>query len=274
MANPLYADAKAEIEALGFVVARTEAQSSSVAEGRVISIDPPVGTLLPEGTIVTLLVSSGPPPSSRWTGTQPEVVQAALESTEHAAIIALLVHLNVPGDPFYGSNAGANIKWDGHTWKGLAQLASVDSISESLELYAQPLKLTLATADSGARTAARESNYKGADAKVYLAVFDPYTYALLDTPEEVFSGFMDVMTIEGDYNEGAIVVECEHDLFRQPATSRWTDEDQRLRFAGDTFFDKLSQISGSVAKWGSRDVGYTGSVAGPGHKGRGHIQEF
>ncbi len=55
------ADATLALEELGFVVVREEASSDDIAEGLVISATPEVGTPLPRGSEVTIVVSLGLP---------------------------------------------------------------------------------------------------------------------------------------------------------------------------------------------------------------------
>lgn len=270
------ADARAELVALGasLVITSVYQHSSSVTEGHVISMDPPAGTLVVPDATVTLYVSLGPLPASRWTGSTPEIVEAALAATQVAQHVVMFVLLDVPGDPLYACDAGANFNWDGHEWQGLGQFGSIEAVSESLEVFAQPLRLSLSGVDPDIIASAIASDYEGSTVRVWLGILDPDTYALLDTPEEIWSGFIDFMTVEGDQNLCTVTVDCEHELRRQPVVSRWTDEDQRTRFSGDTFFDQLQNIPGAVAKWGARDIGYRGGGAGPSRKARGHTREL
>jgi membrane peptidoglycan carboxypeptidase len=59
----LEADAKAALIAAGLQPAVTNQTSATVAAGRVISVDPVPGTLVAPGATVTVVVSSGPPPT-------------------------------------------------------------------------------------------------------------------------------------------------------------------------------------------------------------------
>lgn len=57
------ADATAELRNLGLEVAVVEAYSADVARGRVISVSPGAGTVVEDGSEVTLTVSRGPEPT-------------------------------------------------------------------------------------------------------------------------------------------------------------------------------------------------------------------
>jgi serine/threonine-protein kinase len=50
------------LEDAGLQVTTTEEFSDTIAEGRVISVDPPPGTTVDSGSTVALVVSKGPPP--------------------------------------------------------------------------------------------------------------------------------------------------------------------------------------------------------------------
>jgi eukaryotic-like serine/threonine-protein kinase len=79
---------------LGLEVTRAEEFSVSVPQGDVIRIDPPVGTELPKGSVVTLVVSKGP-----RTFAMPAVIGlSAQDATAKLEGLGLTVHqIQVPG---------------------------------------------------------------------------------------------------------------------------------------------------------------------------------
>jgi hypothetical protein len=211
-----------------------------------------------------LVVSLGPSAAIRWTGTSADDVDAILSQApkSQAALICNFVDLDIPGDRARLNDSGCTFNWGGHTWLGMGQFGTIEAVSETLEVFAQPLVLTLSGVEARFVTAARDTQYKGRDVVIYRGVFDARTVELLDTPEELWSGYMDYMEIEVSKGFGAIKLHCEHRLRRLAKAYRWTDEGQRQRFSADRFFEFTWRIRTDKAKWGSRDVAYGGGFPG------------
>jgi hypothetical protein len=144
----------------------------------------------------------------------------------------------------------------------MGQFGTIEAVSETLEIFAQPLVLSLSGVESEYITTIRTPGYKGRDVTIYRGVFDARTVELLDTPEELWSGYLDFIEAETAKGMGTLKVHCEHRLRRLAKAYRWTDEGQRQRFAADRFFEFTWRIRTDKAKWGSRDVAYGGGFPG------------
>ncbi len=234
------------------------------AVGDVIRTDPAFGEFVRPDEHVFIYVSREPNPAIRWTGANYESIDAVLSTppASQAALICNFVFLDIPDDPTYLNDSACTIRWDGQDWLGMGQFGTIEPVSETLEVFAQPVVLTLSGCEPEWVTAARETVYKGREVVIYRGVFDPRTVELLDDPEELWSGYMDFMEIEVSKNAGAIRLHCEHRMRRLARTYRWTDEGQRTRFAADRFFEFLWRIRKDQAKWGSRDLQYGGGGGG------------
>ena len=197
-------------------------------------------------------------PETRWTS-QTNLAAAA------ATTVGLItfVDLDIPGDRLRLHDNVGTITWGGYDWTGLGQYGGIEAVSESLEVIAQPVRLTLSGVEAQYITDAMTTQYHGQAVTVYIGMFSTSTMALVDTPEEDWSGFMDVMKIELDQGSAVIRLDCEHRLRRQPFAVRYTDEDQRRLYAGDIFFDKLHLIPQYRSKWGQANVGYGGGGGTP-----------
>ncbi len=271
------ADARAELEALGadLVITSQYQYNATVPAGHVISQHPGAGVLVAPDATVVLTVSLGPPGASiRFTGSNASGMQAAVASTPAAQSVVMTTHvfLNIENDPIYANDSPCTFRWGGallvpavQTWIGVAKYGALEQVVESLDIIANPVRLTLSGVDNSVLSSAMTNVYAGRTAAVYLALHDPRDLSLIDTPEEIWSGIMSVMRIKFGPNTGSIVVECEHRLRRRPLVQRYTDEDQKSRHAGDRFFQFLHQIPGYISKWGSKDVTYsTGRGSGGG----------
>lgn len=241
--------------------------SASVVAGDVISSSPPPNTLVEPDAVITLTVSLGPIPASlsRWGGAQDVVTGDPIKEIAAAKSIVnvvVFVDMDIPGDHVRVHSSIPTLKWGGHNWTGLGILGGIEAVSESLEVLAQPVRLTLSGVSPSLVSDIMNTLYHGSAVTLYVGLLDPDTYEFIDEPEELWSGYIDVMYIDVSRESSTIRVDCEHRLRRQPATSRYTDEDQRSHYAADRFFDKLHLIPSFTGRWGSRDTGYGGSAGG------------
>lgn len=196
-------------------------------------------------------------PETRWSSQANKTAAAAT-----TVGLITFADLDIVGDRLRLHDNTGTISWGGFDWLGVGSFGGIESVDESLEVIAHPVHLTLSGVDPQLITDAMTTQYNGRAVVLYVGLFDVSSMALVATPEEVWSGYMDVMTVEFDQNKAIIDLTCEHRLRKLPATSRYTDEDQRALFAGDTFFDKLHLIPGYVSKWGSANVNLSGGGGG------------
>ena len=190
---------------------------------------------------------------SRWISSANEA-----EAAEQSIVAVMFVDLDIVGDRQRLNDSNLTINWGGFDWLGVGSYGGIDAVSEANDLIAQPVTLTLSGVDPQNVTDARTTQYQGRAVVIYIGLLDKRTYALIDTPEEVWSGFMDVMTPTIDDRDGTITVTCEHWLRLAATAGRWTDEDQQARFSGDRFFQFIHDIPTFVGKWGARDVSHGG----------------
>ncbi len=238
----------------------TRRYSAGIPLGDVIAISPEVGLLVPPDQVFELVVSLGPAPAIRWTGDNASAIDAVLSQglPAQAALICNFVYLDIPGETTRLNDSACTIPWDGHNWLGMGQFGTIEPVSETLEVFAQPVVLTLSGCEPEWITAARDTAYKGREVVIYRGVFDARTVELLDDPEELWSGYMDFMELEFSKNSGTLRLHCEHRMRRLARTYRWTDEGQRTRFSADRFFEFLWRIRKDQGKWGQRDIQYGG----------------
>jgi hypothetical protein len=239
---------------------------ATVPEGEVIRTDPAAGAVVDPDSTVTIYVSLGPPPASRWGGAV-DVEGVPLHETaanQQEVVPVVFVFLDVEGSPLDLNNSNCTFEWDDHTWLGAGQLGDIDAIQEAHDLIAQPVTMTLSGVDSAVVTDAMDANYKGRDVVIYLALLNPDTLAFVDEPEEIWSGFMDVMKLEAGPNTGQIALTCEHWLRVAPIISLYTDQEQQVIESGDRFFQYTADIPNYVGDWGGRPMSYGGGGGGGG----------
>lgn len=137
---------------------------------------------------------------------------------------------------------------NGQTYTGAGILLNIDGIAEVADLSASGINITLSAISSSVISLALQENYQGRVARVYFGV-DGVANAL-----EVFSGFMDVMTIEhsGETIRVTLSVESKLVTLQRPNTRRYTSENHQIRHPGDTFFDHVTKLQDKEIVWGRK----------------------
>lgn len=150
--------------------------------------------------------------------------------------------------------------WGGNTYDGVGTFGGIEIAEESIDVIAMPLRLKLSGVDAGLVALAMDEVYQGRQATLYFGLVDTTTHQLIDTPEVLWEGMMDQMTVNLTDGVGEINVSCEHRLRREPRIARYTHEDMQLHYSGDRFFDLLPTIAGYRGKWGAKDVANNGTT--------------
>lgn len=142
---------------------------------------------------------------------------------------------------------------------GAGNLLSVGDISESTELQANGIRLSLSGVSSVLITKARDEDYQGRELKILLGAMDSSNSMIAD-PVIMFSGFMDTMTIN-DAGETAIIsVTAENRLieFEKTRVRRYTAEDQKIDFPTDKGLEYVAEMAEKEIVWGRNSVGSGG----------------
>lgn len=173
-----------------------------------------------------------------------------------AAILTALAQETV--EPFYAVemnfDAGAVRLWtgygdrtiDGQTYTGSGNLLGITGIEEAADLSAKGITLSLSGIDTSIVSLALQEPYQGRTARVLFGV------AGVNDHVEVFSGLMDVMTIQEDGSTATIELTVESKLvtLQRPNVRRYTSESHKLRYPSDTFFDFVEQLQDKEVAWG------------------------
>ena len=155
--------------------------------------------------------------------------------------------------------SGSNYFWTGvadittlsNTYVGLGSLLAVSGFSEQYELSASGFRITISGLISDNISDALTENYQRRAAAVYLGFLDG-SGALVDDPVVLYSGFMDVMSIQEDGSTSTISVSCENRLveLERPRTLYYTDATQKQEFPSDKGFEYVSAIQNISINWG------------------------
>ena len=143
--------------------------------------------------------------------------------------------------------------WGGQDWIGVGDFGAISNIQEGSEVSPYSITLTLSGLDSGLVSTALTEDYFMRDVNIYLGLLDEDD-TLIDTPSQIWSGFMDVMNISlGSAGGDSIELTCESELakFDRSANLRYTHVQQQKRNSSDLFFEFLKDIEGAKIRWKS-----------------------
>lgn len=149
--------------------------------------------------------------------------------------------------PQYLTTAGRRIEWGGQYWlpAGLGAIEPVQDTAAELP----GLQFTLPGISEAQLAVALESGTEGTAVRVYDALIDPDTGACEDAVL-AWSGTLNVPTLQ-DGPQADMVVTAEHRgmLALRPKVSRYTDDEQRRLYAGDTSLDFDPAVDAAPMVW-------------------------
>lgn len=192
---------------------------------------------------------------TRWTSTNN--ANAAQKTT---LAMVTLADLDFSDGTVRVNDAFVSLTFSGNTYQGLGDYGSIDVVEESTEVIAKTITLSLSGVPGTLLTEAMTQDYQGRTVTLYIGICDVNTLTFVDTPETIWEGRMDYMTVELSQGATSIHLKCENRLNREPLVARMTDTDQQLAFPGDTFFDLLWMIPYATAGWGATSVQYPANI--------------
>lgn len=160
----------------------------------------------------------------------PEIVQQLEAKT---VTLCFLVQINF-AEPVHVWSGVGDLAWDGNTYKGVGTLGSLSAVSETSEVEAQGITLTL----SGIPAELLDNGLTGVSASstasVYLGFLDE-AGALIPDPIPVYSGMVDQPQINVGTETATVTISVENRLLNlnRSRGGRYTDADQRSRYPND-----------------------------------------
>lgn len=134
---------------------------------------------------------------------------------------------------------------------GAGDLLSISEIEESADLKANGASVTLTGIKTSLVQTARDEDYQGRKMTIALGAMNE-TADVIATPAILFTGFMDVMTINDGGEYSTINVTCENKMiaFERSNRRRNTDGDQRIDYPADDGFRFVTSIQEQDFYWG------------------------
>jgi hypothetical protein len=174
---------------------------------------------------------------------------------------AITAQTVAPVSIFYADfPSGAVRVWSGYgdlsfaseTWLGIGDFGGVERIEETTDLRANGCRFVLSGIPSQYIVTALSEDYQGRACTLYLGAINITTGALISTPYILFSGRMDVISIDEGAEEAKIFLEAENrliDLYRA-RERRYTHEDQLTAFPGDLGLEYVAGLQDKAINWG------------------------
>ena len=134
----------------------------------------------------------------------------------------------------------------GDPYLGTGNLLGISGLEEANDLSAKNITLTISGVPADLVSLALQEPYQRRSCKVYFGTTDT------TTPIEVFSGLMDVMTIEdgGDSSVISLTVESKLVRLEKASNRRYTEENHKSRYPTDTFFRYVTALQDRDIVWG------------------------
>jgi hypothetical protein len=167
------------------------------------------------------------------------------------------VELGFTSGTLYVHDSLGTYTWGGNDWLGLGDFAGISSVEEGADVSPYSINLTLSGLDAGLVSTALTENYFMRPVDVYLGLLSE-TDALIDTPIQLWSGFMDVMSMTAGADGGDsinLTAESELSKFDRSANLRYTHTMLQKRDSSDKFFEFLKDIEGVKVTWGKKTSG-------------------
>lgn len=176
-------------------------------------------------------------------------VAASAALSQPMVPMALLIDMALTS-PLRLCTGGWALTWGGNTYLPSHGVGTVETVRESASGVPEALRFTLNGVPSSLVSLALTEPVQGKSVSVYVAIFDPETYAILDAALE-WSGTLDTMSLSDAPGGGLISVTAEHaglDLLRAVPV-RYTDADQQRLYSGDLGFEYVTDQADQTIVW-------------------------
>jgi hypothetical protein len=170
----------------------------------------------------------------------------------------VLVHLDFDTDPIFLWDGYGTLAWNGNDYLGTGNLLAISPSEETAEIRAAGLQMSLSGIPSAMLSIALQEDYQGRACYVRLGALDG-TGAIVADPVLVFSGRMDVMTIDEGGESSTVTMSVENRLvdLERPRLRRYTAEDQAIDYPSDVgspterdaFFDQVPGLQNREVVW-------------------------
>lgn len=152
----------------------------------------------------------------------------------------------------------------GGNYLGVGTFGGVSSVTETTDVSAKGIDLTLSGIPTEYVSLALSDNYRGRQVAVYLILFN----TAMTSYEQItmFRGRMNQISINESGETSTLIVSCENRLIELNRTNdvRYTDEAQKQLYPTDTGLKFVSAMANKSIYWGNSAPGSVGNTADEG----------
>ena len=172
-------------------------------------------------------------------------------------------------------NGIGDLAYGGNTYTGTGDLLSISQITETSDISATGINVSLTGVKTSFIAIAKDHEYQGRPLTVSLGAFDASGDLIAD-PVIVFSGFMDTMTISESGANSTISIAVENKLiaFERTKVRRYTAEDQKIDHPTDKGFEFVTAIVQKEIIWGRPTPATGGGGGNSGNQGGANTQKY
>lgn len=197
---------------------------------------------------------------------------AAALAGQHV-LAALLAEFDFDSQTIGSWTGYGTLSWGEKSFVGNGNMVSISDVTETQDLNAAGISFRLSGIASTNIALAKQERYQNRPCRLWIAnVLVNAAVALeddsgvvltedggrlllenqlLDSPYQIFSGVMDVMSFVDNGDEATITLSAENilTLLKRSKVRRYTAEDQKARYPGDRFFDFVAQLQDKEIVW-------------------------
>lgn len=143
-----------------------------------------------------------------------------------------------------------DLVWGSDTFTGGGNLIGVSPFSETQDLEAQGISLTMSGIPADVIALALTERSRGRPFQMYLGMINS-SGALVADPYRVFTGLMDVIGAKDNGATSTIMMAVENRLIvgQRKKLRRYTSEDQKKLYPDDEGFDLINQLQDKEVVW-------------------------
>ena len=176
-------------------------------------------------------------------------VQAALDETQVNPILLFEAEF---ADGYLRLWTGyGDLSWNGYTWTGAGTMGSISPISETDQVQANGIAVSLSGIPSDYVSLILSDVRQGKIGRVYLGFLDN-SGNIIANPYMAFEGRLDIPTLE-EAGEGAMItITYESRLIdlNRSREIRFTDEEQKRMYPGDKGLEYVAAMQEVTLNWG------------------------
>lgn len=143
-----------------------------------------------------------------------------------------------------------DITIDTNTFVGAGDILSISGLSETGTVQANGITVGLSGINASLIASALTETYQGRSCKVYFGAL--VNGAVVSDPYVVFSGRMDIMTIEDAGETATVTITAESRLIDldRSRERRYTSEDQKIDYPSDKGLELIADLQDKQIIWG------------------------